>query len=337
MQMLGHPRQPVVLIVTFSADNDSVQRVMDAVAARDGIAYRFDTDRFPTELQIACHYGGGKAGPLRLTCQGEDLDLRTVTAVWYRRVAIGQRIPATMDPRLRRPAIDESHAAVYGLITSLDAFHLDQVQRVRRAESKQLQLKIAHEVGLRIPRTLITNQPDAVRQFARECEQGMIMKTLTSFSVYEADKQHMVFTNVVGHEDLEHVGDLRYCPAIFQERLPKALELRATIVGERVFTASIDSQQSENARVDWRRDGIGLIDSWQHHALPGEVERALLEVMHALRLNYGAADLILTPQGEYVFLEVNPNGEFLWLDKHLGLPLSSAIADLLAFERNDRR
>jgi len=289
-----------------------------AEAGAGALVFGFAAPSATPSGRLAC---GGLTG--ETTGFGVGFGLGTVSAVWYRRVAIGQRIPETMDPQLRRTAIDESRATVHGMIASLDAYHLDPVHRIRRAENKQLQLKIARELGLSIPRTLITNQPEAVRRFARECDQGMVMKTLTSFSIYERGEQQVVFTNAVRTEDLEHLGELRYCPATFQERLPKTLELRATIVGGRVFTAAIDSQQSDKARVDWRRDGIGLIDSWQPYALPVEVEQGLLKLMRALEISYGAADLILTPEGRHVFLEVNPNGEFFWLEKHPGLPLTS--------------
>jgi glutathione synthase/RimK-type ligase-like ATP-grasp enzyme len=109
----------------------------------------------------------------------------------------------------------------------------------------------------------------------------------------------------------------------------KALELRVTVVGDRVFSACIDSQRSEKSRIDWRRDGMGLIDEWGPYELPTEVEERLLMLVRRLGLNYGAADFILTPNGQHVFLEVNPVGEFFWLEKQPGLPLSSAIAQLL--------
>jgi hypothetical protein len=134
-----------------------------------------------------------------------------------------------------------------------------------------------------------------VRRFARECNQGIIMKTLSSFAIYERGEQKVVFTNSVQTKDLEHLADLRYCPATFQEHVLKALELRTTIVADRVFTASIDSQRSEKSSIDWRRDGFGLIDEWEPYELPAEVEERLLKLMRFLGLNYGAADFILTP------------------------------------------
>ncbi|MCP3716916.1 MvdC/MvdD family ATP grasp protein [Paraburkholderia sp. CNPSo 3281] len=326
-----HPR-PVVLIITHSNDNESIPLVMNAVAAQGGMAYRFDTNRFPTDIRLSSHYSGDEERQV-IACEDYELDLGTVSAVWYRRIAIGQCIPEAMDRQLRRAAVDQSRATLHGMIASLDAFHLDPVHRLRRAENKQLQLKIAREVGLTIPRTLITNAPEAVRSFARECRHGMIMKTLSSFAIYEECEQKVVFTSTVQDKDLERLDDLRYCPAIFQEQVSKALELRTTIVGNRVFTASIDSQRSEKTSVDWRRDGLGLLEAWEPYALPPEVENGLLKLMHALGLNYGAADFILTPDGRHCFLEVNPVGEFFWLEKHPGLPLAGAIANLLVSNR----
>ena len=175
----------------------------------------------------------------------------------------------------------------------------------------------------------MTNNPEAVRRFAHECTGGMVMKTLSSFAIYEQGEQKVVFTSPVQSQDLDHLEELRYCPATFQEQVPKSLELRTTVVGDRVFTAAIDSQRSEKARFDWRRDGLGLIGDWEAYRLPAEIEERLLKLMRFFGLNYGAADFILTPAGRHVFLEVNPVGEFFWLEKNPGFPISATIADLL--------
>jgi hypothetical protein len=111
--------------------------------------------------------------------------------------------------------------------------------------------------------------------------------------------------------------------------LPKRLELRVTIVGRRVLAAAIDSQVSERAAHDWRRDGVRLLDAWQPYTLPVKVEEKLLRLMDYFKLNYGAADFIVTPEGRHVFLEVNPVGEFFWLEQRPGLPISETIADVL--------
>jgi hypothetical protein len=107
--MSNRHRRPVILIITHSNDNDSISMVIDAVAERGGLAYRFNSDGFPTNIQLSSHYSGAQEHQL-LSCDEYELDLGTVSAVWYRRVAMGHRITATMDPQLRRAAIDQSGA-----------------------------------------------------------------------------------------------------------------------------------------------------------------------------------------------------------------------------------
>ena len=317
-----------VLIITHSGDNESVALVAGAVRKRGGSSFRLDTDRFPTEIQLAARYGE-TSERLSLTAGGETLDLRDVSAIWHRRLNVAGRLPAEMDAQLRRASQGESRATLMGLLASLGAFRMDAEPLIRRAENKQLQIQVAREVGLETPRTLITNDPEAVRDFARTCARGMITKMLSSFAIYEDEAEKVVFTNVVKAEDLNDLDGLRLCPMTFQEELPKHLELRVTIVGERVLAAANDSQASARAAHDWRRDGVRLVDAWQPYALPPEVEEKLIRLMDYFKLNYGAADLNVTPEGRHVFLEVNPSGEFFWLERRPGLPISEAIADVL--------
>lgn len=328
-----------VLIVTKSDDNECIESVAEAIRQRGGRPFRFDTDRFPTEIGLIAEYVKG-AETLKLISEEGELNLRDVTSVWHRRLMIGGGIPTSLDPQFRFASINESNRTVKGMLASLKAFRMDPEPIIRHAENKQIQLQAAREIGLETPRTLITNDADAVRSFARSCESGIVTKMLSSFAVYEDGIEKVVFTNPVRPEDLEDLDGLKLCPMSFQEQVPKALELRSTVVGSRVFTASIDSQASAAARHDWRKDGVGLLAYWKRYKLPRDVEERLLRLMDYFMLNYGAVDFILTPDGQHVFLEINPVGEFFWLESCPGLPISSAIADVLlgkAFRRKPAR
>lgn len=323
----------IVLIITHSADNESVESVARAVAERGGSAVRLDTDRFPSELRMAARYGG--VGDARVTFNtgatgGGSFDLSEVGAVWHRRLSVAARLPRELDAQLRAASVGESRASLLGVLAGLKAFRVDPEQAIRRAEQKPLQLRVARELGLEVPRTLVTNDPAAVREFYEACGGRLITKMLSSFAVYDREgREQVVFTNPVGPEDLEDLTGLSLCPMTFQERVEKRLELRATVVGRRVFTASIDSQVSQRAAHDWRRDGVALVDEWQPYELPTEAEAPLLALMDFYGLNYGAADFILTPDGRHVFLELNPAGEFFWLEHGPGLDISGALADVL--------
>ena len=326
-----------VLIITRSDDNESASMVARAIERRGGEVIRFDTDRYPTEVRLSACYG--KAGDERLTLTNDEgeFDLREVTAVWHRRLNFGGRLPTTLDRQLRHASLGETRAAAQGMLASLKAFRVDDVRHIRHAENKQLQLQAAREVGLEIPRTLTTNDPAAVRAFAGSCEGGLVTKMLSSFAVYEGGQELVVFTNPVKPEDLADLSGLRLCPMTFQEMIPKALELRTTVVGDRVMSASIDSQASARAAHDWRRDGQRMIQDWRTYELPREVEEKILRLMDYFVLNYGAIDIIVTPDGSHVFLEVNPVGEFFWLERSPGLPVSDALADVLLGRSQRRR
>ena len=318
-----------VLIITHSDDNECIARVTEAIARKGGHTIRFDTDRYPTDVRLTAYYGSAKEERLTLTNESGEFDLREVTAIWHRRLNIGAQLPAALDKQLRHASLAEASAAAHGMLASLKAFRLDHVHHIRHAENKQLQLQVARELGLDVPRTLTTNDPDTVRDFARNCESGMVTKMLSSFAIFEEGKELVVFTNRVKLEDLDDLSGLKLCPATFQELLPKSLEIRATVVGERVLAASIDSQAFTRATHDWRRDGARMLEHWQPYQLPVDVEQKLLRLMDYFCLNYGAIDIILTPARKHVFVEVNPCGEFFWLERSPGLPISDAIADVL--------
>ncbi len=318
-----------ILIITHGDDNESVAMVTEAIARKGGHTIRFDTDRYPTDVRLSAHYGAAGDERLTLTNEAGEFDLREVTAIWHRRLNFGARIPETLDRQLRQASVGETRAAAYGMLASLKAFRMDHVRHIRHAENKQLQLQAARELGLDTPRTLTTNDPTAVGDFAKSCEGGMVTKMLSSFAVYDEGKELVVFTNPVKPEDLTDLSGLNLCPVTFQELLPKSLELRVTVVGQRVMSAALDSQVSARAVHDWRRDGVRMVQDWRHYELPLEVEEKILRLMDYFSLNYGAIDIILTPDGRHVFLELNPSGEFFWLERTPGLPISQAIADLL--------
>lgn len=315
-----------VLLITRSDDNTSIDAVASAIRRRGGVPIRVDTDRYPELVRISTRYETTRARrTLRL--QEGSFDLGEVEAVWYRRFHAGAALPSALSD-LRQPCVAEARRTLLGTIAALDCFQMDPLESVRRTDHKELQILRAAQLGLDVPRTLFSNDPDDVRDFSRDVG-GVITKMQSSFAVYRGGVENVVFTNVVHPEDLDDLSGLRFCPMVFQEHLPKALELRVTVVGRKVMAASIDSQRSALTQVDWRRDGVGLLEDWRPYTLPESVERGLLALLSSLGLNYGAADFVVTPDGRHVFLEVNAVGEFFWLERAPGLPIAESIADIL--------
>ena len=144
--------------------------------------------------------------------------------------------------------------------------------------------------------------------------------------------------NEVGVDDFEELkAQLSLCPMKFQEKIEKQLELRITIVGKKVFAAGLDSQAKTKGKIDWRKVGEESIKDWKICTIPKDLEAKLLDLHTFSNLNYGAADVILTPEGEYVFLESNPGGEFFWLDEIENYAISEQIASVLLQEADVTR
>jgi len=114
-------------------------------------------------------------------------------------------------------------------------------------------------------------------------------------------------------------------PCIFQQEIKKKLELRVTVIGKEVFCAQVDSQKSMESRTDWRREK----NKFESFNLPIDVAEMCVSLVEKLGLRFGAIDLILTPDDSFVFLEINPNGQWVWIETETGLKISEALINEL--------
>lgn len=325
-----------VLIVTYSDDDEGIDYVTEALQHKGTNVYRFNTNYYPTQIQLASHYINNTE-QVKIISEGVVHDLAKFDAVWYRRIRIGQEIPEDMADEYKIPAIEESKSTFQGTLASwgIGKFVLDAVADIRRADNKQLQLKVANRLGLHIPATLITNSAKEVKAFAKNYP-AVISKMQYAFSIYDGAKdEYRVYSHKWQPEELEDMEGLEFSPMIFQEYVEKAYEFRVVIVGEQIFCGKIPSQQSQDGKSDWRKDAH-IIEHIEPFELPANVQLKLLHLMDYFRLNYGAIDLIKTPEGKFVFLEINPVGQFSWLDQALNSKISEAIANVL-LNRTRRR
>jgi len=309
----------MILIVT-SDDDTHADRVEAALRARGADVARFDPAWFPREATLALAVGGGGVGGA-LAYRDEVVELARVRTVWRRRP--GQ-------PRAGMELIERESAAVLAdLWELLPVRHVPGTpDAIAHASHKARQLLVAGGLGFELPNTLVTNDPDAFLDFYAP---GTITKRAAPsqrLTTADGDEALVRYTEPVRPRDLVHVEDLRLCPVLVQPYVEKRLELRVTVVGERVFAAAIHSQASNHTRLDWRRydDARTPITPF---ALPAEVADRCRALVRELGLCYGAIDLVLTPDDRFVFLEINPNGQYLWIELATGLPIGAAVADLL--------
>jgi glutathione synthase/RimK-type ligase-like ATP-grasp enzyme len=205
-------------------------------------------------------------------------------------------------------------------------------------EEKVCQMALAAEVGLAIPPTLYTTRLPVAKAFQGETGGPLVYKPFRAY-LRRTEGQDgkparvtQLFTNTVAAEDLVEGPGFLPTPGIFQPYVEKDVELRIVVVGRRLFACAIHSQRSDRSREDWRRYDLENTP-YLPYALPDDVAAKLLALMERLGLVFGSVDMIVTPAGEHIFLEVNPNGQFDWIARLAGLPIYEALASLLVAGR----
>jgi glutathione synthase/RimK-type ligase-like ATP-grasp enzyme len=320
----------LVLILTHASDHYTVDLVAEAVRERGGRAIRVDTDLFPSELPLAAALPS-RSGSHRVRIGDDSVELARVRSVWARRLWPAKLDP-DLDPSFREACVRESAAALDGFLDALDGVPwINPPAATVRAENKLRQLRIATEVGLEVPETLLTNDPEQARRFFERHEGRVVVKLLRPLASSMERAHTFVRTSELRETDLEHLDGLRHAPMVFQERVEKACELRVVCVGERQLCAAIDASGSAGGTVDWRAAERGEA-SWKPAELPVPERDRLDALRRGLGLVYGAADVIRTPDGRHVFLEINSGGEWGMLQRDAGLDVASALAEHLTKE-----
>jgi hypothetical protein len=314
-----------VLLLTHRHDHYTVDRVAASLHRRGAKALRLDTDRFPLEWSLDLRFDAQRS-EARCWIGEECLESGDITAVWLRHLGAPGAGEA-VDPAYRAFSATESRLVLEGWLDALrHARWMNPLAACLAGELKARQLRVALEQGLRVPATLATNRPEAVAPFFDAQNGALITKLQAPLSMSMDGRSPAFYTTALRSEDLEDLSGLRLCPQVFQERISKAAELRVIYVDGRCFTGSVRPNAAMAVKDDWR-PAQGL--RWEEDALPAEVERRFDAFMRAMGLNFGAADFIRTPEGEHVFLEINPCGEWGMLERDLDLPISEAIAEAL--------
>lgn len=308
-----------ILVISHTHDAHALD-VLARLQQRGLSPVLFDTGRIPreTRLTLAHHPAAGWSGWARV--EGVDLDLTQVRSVWWRRpqpFALDAQIGGAED---RHFALSETHAAVCGLWSCLDATWMNEPDSDERAGRKAWQLKAARAAGLTVPRTCITNDPERAQAFIAAEGDDVIYKT---FTATEATWRE---TRRLRGDEKALLEAVRFAPVIFQQHIRAEADLRVTAVGDELFPAAIRVPPGAYP-YDFRMTMEGT--SITPYTLPGPVTDALRRLLRAMGLVYAAIDLRLTPEGDHVFLEVNPAGQWLFVEHATGQGISEAIARTL--------
>ena len=322
--MVRQPKQ--VLILTQPTDLHALA-VGEALRRKGADAVLWFTTDFPARGEETVALDGGG---LTIRLDGPELQVPRLAAdtVWRRRPG------HLLEDDVFHPA-DREFANLQALIfrqglldTMLpDAFWVNPQAAAKRAQHKMVQQAAAAALGFPVPDTLYTNSPRAIRDFLRRQGGRIVYKVFHGSTWRHEEKTWTPFTSLVTEADL--VGDelLRGVPGIYQAVVPKAHELRVTVMGRCVMGAKLLSQETEHGRLDWRKS-YGELRMEPTAIAPG-VREFCFRLMRELGIVFGCFDFVVTPAGETVFIEVNEMGQFLFVEAYTGLPLLDAFCDFL--------
>ncbi|MFJ4688604.1 MvdC/MvdD family ATP grasp protein [Streptomyces sp. NPDC091377] len=307
-----------VLVVDgpFEAGTDLI---VGELASAGVSVFRMDTAEFPLELEFHSTFCKGQWNGL-LATNHRRVSLSDIKAVYWNRPGTF-RFPglSEADEHYARGA---ARIGLGGILASIDAPFMNHPSRATYAEFKPQQLRIAGAVGLATPHTLITSDPDAVRRFARLVHGPIITKPLGAPVVAHKSGWDQMYTRRADLSDLKGVPITAH---LYQEEVAKDFEVRAMFIGGTCYSARIDAG-SDQARLDYRSDYDAITVTPM--PTPAAVQESLHRYAAAFNLAYFAADFIVTPAGEWVFLEANPSGQWAWVNS-VDLPLAAAFAKTL--------
>ena len=306
------------MIIIFCAPSDVHGLVVGSFLARElrKDVLLLNTADYPTKWNVdLC---AGSHNEFAIKSNGRRVASAEIEGVWRRRCKPHEIHSAVTDRAARQFCFTEARSFLTGLMNACDNI-INRADADARANDKTLQLRIASDVGLRIPDTLVSSDPTEIRAFYTRHLGNVIYKVLTNTEFQFSE------TRILHPSNLDFIESAVFAPTIYQEKIIARQHLRITMVDKQLFAASITAR-NQYATIDWRLDPDPIISPID---LPEDVNERLWRLMDVLGLRYGAVDMILTPAGEYVFLEVNPGGQYLFVEIATGQPISLALAGAL--------
>lgn len=254
-----------------------------------------------------------------------------IKSVWARRLNVSmslqeEHVDATRSFQIWR---NEWNRHLYWIFDTLThAYWLNPIQKSGIADNKHIQMRLAIEHGLKIPSTISSNNRDHLIKFA-ERNEPVALKFISQKTINDEGKFLGLYVNKLMANDLSSFGGAQEQPVVLQQYIEKDFEVRHTVVAGNHFSCKIDSQKSSRASVDWRRYDLG---NTPHETIeaPEGIRNSIAALMEKMGIEYAALDFVVDRQGEWWFLELNSNGQYLWIEELTGLAISNSIAMVLA-------
>ncbi len=265
-----------------------------------------------------------------LTWHEQRIDLNGIGAVFCRNFQFAKAgDDAPLDKHLK---FAEMRAGLSGLLRTLGGcFWMNRPWLEDFVDNKIIQGRDAKRFGLRVPKTLVTNDEDSARKFIKSCNGGAIIKQLSEIGLIDDNpgtpETYGFYTSRVTEDTLKHLNEVNHAPCLFQEDIPKKADIRVTVVGKKIFAHAIDSQSRPASKTDFRREPDLPYEKFN---FPEETGAALLQMLQSWGIVFAACDMVLTPDDELIFLEANVAGNWLWLENGDDHPILDEVVRLLS-------
>lgn len=302
-----------VLIVGMPTDVPS-KLIYDKITARGGQAAYFDTMAFPADVRLTFDPETPAAGGIRLTPNGPLIKLANIQSV-YRRWSNGIQSPDEEDATLREVVYWNLESAVGSFMRDLDCLWVNSEQATQRHKYKGYQLKLLKAAGLRIPETVMTNDPETVVAFYER------LKRDGRKAIYKPVRG-WAHTTVLEAADLEpsRLETLANSPVALQEMI-EGVDIRAYWLDGQLFPMEIQAS-TVDFREDYEARRVPIV-------LPDAVAEDCGKLAKTLGYVFTGIDLRRTPSGEYYFFEGNPTPMFVHDEQTSGHPISDRLVDVL--------
>ena len=325
----------MVLIITNKEDVHPTP-VIDILNKRNIQVFRLNTESLLTDYEFTW-WNNSVVTNFTITNKttGLELNEENLEVVWDRRPELPKELLIDGNETINKHNLKEAAGflrffrSYISNIPSIGSIIYDNF-----ADSKMQQLFYATSVGFIVPHTCFSNRQTDILRMAKNYKE-IVLKSIESdgFIDCDSDKEYTFYSQKVSYKEIANAPREAFIQTVsyVQEYIPKAFELRVTVVAKKVFACKIESQHlaDDEGKIDWRQ-GYEHGLRYKPYDLPDDIAQKCISFLNKMRLNFGAFDFIVTPSGEFVFLECNPNGQWLWIEMETGLKISEAIADALA-------
>ena len=258
--------------------------------------------------------------------RGLTLTPERIRAVYFRQ-PLTPHTPngtAASDKEFVRAEMTETLRSLWRLIDE-DKW-LNHPRRLWAASNKIEQLQVAVELDLNVPDSLVTSSAPSAREFYRRHHGHVICKAVKHGFVHHQNTVTVATTQRISHDFFDNFHHYTPVPMLYQREIQKIFDVRVIVIRDHVFATAIHSQAHDETLVDWRVWDVCDFDL-KHEAitLPDTVSNGCRRITQHYGLNYSAIDLAYSKDGRYYFFELNPNGQWAWIERKVGYRVRDAL------------